>query len=66
MTNFEAMLIIDALKGAIVLDKIANECYEDRADKVASQEKIIEALDRASSALRLMDAKIDKLMEGES
>lgn len=66
MTNFEAMVIIDALKGAITLDKLANECHEDRADKVASQEKFIEALDRASSALRLMDAKIDKLMEGES
>ena len=66
MTNFEAMLIIDAIKGAVVLDKIANECYEDRADKVASEEKIIEALDRASSALKLINAKIDKLMEDES
>ena len=66
MTNFEATLIIDALKSVIVLDKIANSCYEDRADKVATEEKMIEALDRASSALRLIDAKIDKLMEVES
>lgn len=66
MTNFEAMLIIDALKGAILLNKLADDCYENRADKVAGQVKIIEALERASSALRLMDKKIDKLLEDES
>lgn len=64
MTNFEASLIIDAIKGAIVLDKIANSCYDDRADKVASEETLIEALERASKALKLLDAGIDKILDG--
>ena len=64
MTNFEASLIIDAIKGAVVLDKIANSCYDDRADKVASEEALIEALERASKALKLLDAGIDKILDG--
>lgn len=63
MTNFEASLVIDAIKGAIVLEKIANSCYEDRADKVSGQEAMIEALDKASKALRLIDAGIDKILD---
>lgn len=65
MTNFEASLIVDAVKGAIVLDKIANSCYDDRSNKVATEEQIIEALDRASKALRLVDAGIDKILDGQ-
>lgn len=64
MTNFEASLIVDAIKGAVILDKIANSCYDDRADKVASDEAIIEALERASKALKLLDAGIDKILDG--
>ena len=64
MTNFEASLIIDALMGAVILDKIANSCYDDRANKVATEEAIIEALERASKALKLLDAGIDKILYG--
>lgn len=65
MTNFEASLIIDAIKGAMVINKIADSCYSDRAEKVEQAETVIEALDRASKALRLLDAGIDKILDKE-
>lgn len=65
MTNFEASLILDAVKGVLVLRKIADSYNEDKENEVETTEQVIEALDRGVKALRLIDAGIDKILDRE-
>ena len=65
MTNFEASLILDSVKGVLVLRKIADSYNEDKENEVETTEQVIEALDRGVKALKLIDAGIDKILDRE-